>query len=317
MKLNYKTPWAYALAMALVSLSLFFAGSVAVKAAPEITIKEAVLMSVNTADKYLTANVGGAQFKFAYDNLTKTSGTPGNLTPYTDWVPGAAVSVTGATATYDSGLLKLNAKTIHYKNIDIKINTITGILENKGAADNKIYVSYKKGNLYTLLEVAKVGQADGPRLSGASTFDSLVIGSKISVVQAWRTQPLPETKIKDLVVNKLADRAVGVSRVVSVGMSDNNFIVEPNYQQAVTLRGDDKLILQNNSNATLYLKAAPADREKFKPALSNNFVDIKPKGTRQFTIKTGAVVGVMSLPLRTIADEQPAAKVSVSLDIWP
>lgn len=302
--------------LSIVSLVLFLAGA-AKAAAAEITIKEASLISVNTADKYFIASVGDTPFKFAYDNFTKTSGTPGGLTPYTDWVAGALVSVTGTTAVYDAGVLKLNAKIIHYLNKDIKINTITGILENKTSEGKKIYLSYQKGNLYTLLEVANVGQANGPRLAGVSSFDALEIGSKISVMQAWRAKPLPETKIKDLVVNKLTDRSAKTKRVVSIGTSNDNLVIEANYQQPVTLRGNDTLILQNNTATTLYLKAALADRTKFQPALPNSFITIKPKSRRSLTIKAGAVVGVMSLPFRDVADEQQPPKVTITLDIWP
>lgn len=305
--------WLGASTITILALALFV--PTITKAVAEINLKEATLSgAVDASNGTFTVKMGDVPIKITYDTATKVSGTPSGLVNFVDWVDGAQLSLTGTVINYSNNQLKIAAREIKYLNKDIKVITLNGTLENVVSSGYKIYVSFKKGNLYFLSEIANVGQADGPRLVGIDNFNQLAVGSKVAVTQVWRTKPT-EAKLRDLLVKKLANPSASATRVASLNRSDLNFSIEPGYQQPIELHGGNKLIIQNNTNSTLFLKAAAADQAKFTPALPNNYLIIGPNNYRQLTLAKNAPASTFSIPLRTDDDDAATPKVTIQVYI--
>ncbi len=155
---------------AILALALFV--PTATKAAAEINLKEATLSgAVDTTVGTFTVKMGDVPIKITYDDATKINGTPRGLVDFVDWVDGAQLNITGTAINYSNNQLKIAAREIKYLNKDVKVVTLTGTLEKVVSSGYKIYVSFKKGNLYSLSEVMNVGQTGGPRLAGIDNFN--------------------------------------------------------------------------------------------------------------------------------------------------
>lgn len=286
------------------------------QAAAEINLKEATLSgAVDTSAGTFSVKMGDVLIKITYDDATKVSGTPGGLVNFVDWVDGAQLNITGTAINYSNNQLKIAAKEVKYLNKDIKVVTLTGTLEKVFSSGYKIYVSFKKGNLYFLSEISNVGQTGGPRLTGIDNFNNLAVGSKIAVTQVWRTKPAPEVKLRDLLVKKLANPSASTSRVISISRNDSDFNIESGYEQPIELHGGNKLIIQNNTNLALFLKAGAADQTKFTPALPNKYLIINPNSYRQLTLAKNAPASTFGIPLRTDDDDAATPKLTIQVYI--
>ena len=284
-------------------------------AAGEITLKEVTLADlVNVAGLNFLVKSGDTQIKVSYRDIapiTKVGGTPRGLTNYSDWQPGDIVTVKGQAAGYDGGLLKIDATAITYHPRGISTRTITGTVEKIDAPAHKIFISQKSGASYLLYEVANVAWGRGPRLVGATALTNVQVGSKVQVTQLWQNKP--SQKIKDTEVKLIATKPADMIRVLAITRSAGTFSVATNFPQPLTLSRRNKLVIYNNTNINLFLKAQDADRVKFSPALGNIFIMIPAGASKQLALAAAAPTGTVGLPLRL--DDVDAASVALTLQL--
>ena len=313
------------LSLITIALAVLVITAKIAQAAPaEITLKNMVLVYPPdnvTNFMIIRSNQGGTNvdFKVTYSpnpKITKHSGTIKGLQAYADWRAGDFVTVTGTPTNYENGKLTVQANSVLYSPAQkLSIKTINATVNYKKIDENKIFISFKDNNKYILQEVGPVGQTGGPRLTGVTSLAELPLGSKVKLTQLWQMNALTKAldKVRDLEVTRLSTNTKDSVRVLSLVRNDGVFTLEPNYPQPLSVKPGNKLVIQNNSNLSLFLKVAEANRVKFAPLLPTGFTTIAANTAKQFTINSQAAVGRFSLPFKT--DDTDLAPVTITLEI--
>lgn len=298
------------LGLAGLALAGFLTMANYAKAASDVTLKEVVLSSnVNTTDKTFTAGAGPADIVFVYTSSTKISGGAKEITP-ADWQIGDKMAITGQMLGYDNNKLKIIAQTIKYNSTDKQIKKINGFINNVDAENHKVWVSTKEKNLYTLLELNKVTESDGPRLIGFTDFSSLTIGAPVSLNQMWSKST--KAVLKTISITKL-NKSENIT-VVSLIKTTTGYDIESGTPAAVNIKRGQKIALQNKTGANLYFSTL-GDSGKFTPKPSSGLILLKNGYSLLYTVNKNSLSGPVNLQFKNGSLETSDVVMTVQFNI--
>ena len=173
------------------------------------------------------ASIADTSVVVIFDGSTKFLGQPVGMVAVTDWQIGDQISVSGNLSGYNGNLLTIKAGEIKFLTKDVTIAKQEQVVENlnKSVADNnKLVLSFKDTNKYSLNVIEHFGQVGGPRITGNTNVDLFVPGTTVSLTMIRRKNGTAITN-KVIEVSK-TNKPISVSkRLLDVVKINNQYVL--------------------------------------------------------------------------------------------